>query len=66
MTELLVTFESDPVFPDERAWFWKWLVLLIGSLLLILFAGLVLFGQAGLLRVPRAWRQPPRKMYYAS
>lgn len=66
MGEPLFVFESEPVFPDERAWFWKWIVLTVGSLLLILFAALVLMGQAGLLRVPRAWRQSPRKMYAQS
>lgn len=63
MPDSLIAFETEPAFPDERAWFWKWLVLGGGSLALLLLATLVIFAQAGLLRVPRAWRNPPRKMY---
>lgn len=50
---LLAIFESEPVFPDERAWFWKWLALAIGCVLLLLLASAIIL-----------WPRPRRKIYH--
>jgi uncharacterized membrane protein YczE len=55
--DLLAVFESAPVFPDERAWFWKWLVLAIGCVLLLALASaIVLWPAVAARRSPKIYR----------
>lgn len=63
---LLAKFESEPVFPDRDSWYWKWVVLVFGCLLIFVLMGAILLArtwerESGRIRRMLGWpRRKPR------